>query len=412
MEARRLERQRRDSAKSSAVQTLPSTQDHDFNIRLIDLYGQHECLWNTALSEHSDVELKRQAWDEIAKKLGAHLTASFVRCRINSLRYRLNLYKLQMIEYKMGPSSAKQPEKLYYIDHFAFLERIHQQQEEEPASDSEKKSDSDLSIASIFKQRLQQQQQQHQHEHLPHVLRRLTAASEESDVGVASVVQRRLQKSAQPSLIHMPKFQRSLLSARQLLQKARLEKLRNTSGSNIETAEKPVARERNANVNVDSMLQERMHRLNLIERGRKTPPDSLDSVSNFQGSRLNIPSVVQKRMRAQLPLGMQLEKSSSKSFPNLQASQESLPHGTTTLRAQPGDSVSKTKLHKYRSRSKQRTDMDRHSDDEELYRLHWTVRQQKRTRRSAGAVTNHEFRSQPLPTMPLDTYPSSSMKFN
>lgn len=406
MEARRLERQRRDSAKSSAVESLPSTQDHEFNYRLIDLYAQHECLWNTSLREHSDVEQKRQAWEDISQKLGPHMKASFVRSRIANMRYRLNLYKLQMIEYKMGPDNVKQPEKLYYIDRFAFLERINSPTLEPIPSASDRKLDTGPSIASMVKLRMQQQQQ---HDQLPHVLRGLNDAGTGSNVGIASVVKRRVQdmlplapskQSEHSVLTQLPKFQTSLQSARQMLQQARLQNRQadRDGGKRVGTPD----------TNLDSSLQGRMNRLSLVKQGKLTPTDSLDSTSDLHSSRLNIPSVVRKRMRKIANQGLQLEKSSSNSFPQVPESMGIIAHSGRTLRAQPGDSVSKTKLSstKHSPRPRPQPDAHRHSDDEELYRLHWTVRQQRRTRRSTGT----EYRSDPLPPMKLDTNSSFTFK--
>lgn len=404
MEARRLERQRRESAKSSAVETLPSTQDHEFDYRLIDLYAQHECLWNTSLREHTDVEQKRKAWDDIAEKLGPHMKASFVRSRIANMRYRLNLYKLQMIEYKMGPDNIKQPEKLYYIDRFAFLERINTPTLEPNPSVSDRQLDTGSSIATMVKQRMQQQQQSDQ---LPHVLRGLNDAAVGSDLGIASVVRRRVQdmlpsgtakQSEHSVLTQLPKFQTSLQSARQKLQQARQQ--------NKPADRLGGKRDATADTNLDSSLQGRMDRLSLAKQGKLTPPDSLDSTSDLHSSRLNIPSVVRKRMRKIANRGLQLEKSSSNSFPQVPESMGFVARSGRTLRAQPGDSVSKTKLTpaKHSPRARPHSEDHPHSDDEELYRLHWTVRQQRRTRRSIGT------RSDPLPPMRLDTYSSFTLK--
>lgn len=399
-----MERQRRESAKSIAAETLPSTQDHEFNYRLIDLYAQHECLWNTSLREHSDVEQKRRAWDEIAQKLGPHMKASFVRSRIANMRYRLNLYKLQMIEYKMGPDNIRQPEKLYYIDRFAFLERMNTPTLEPKPSASDRKLETGSSIATMVKQRMQQQLQQDQ---LPHVLRGLNDAGGGSDLGIASVVRRRVQdmlpsgtaKQSQHSVqTQLPKFQTSLQNARQMLQQARQQhRAADRAGGQ---------RDATPDTNLDSSLQGRMNRLSLVKEGKLTPPDSLDSTSDLHSSRLNIPSVVRKRMRKIANRGLQLEKSSSNSFPQVPESTGFIARSGRTLRAQPGDSVSKTKLSqaKHSPRPRAQSEEHPHSDDEELYRLHWSVRQQRRTRRSIGT------RSEPLPPMRLDTYSSFTLK--
>ncbi|XP_016966948.1 uncharacterized protein LOC108035759 [Drosophila biarmipes] len=122
MEERRLEHQRRLLAMRTAAPSLPSSQEKEFNLRLVDLYKEQPCLWNTALPEHKDAELKRSAWEKIAGQLGSHLSAEFVRCRVRSMRYHLNVYKLQMIEYQMTSGEGKQPEKPFYVDRFAFLD--------------------------------------------------------------------------------------------------------------------------------------------------------------------------------------------------------------------------------------------------------------------------------------------------
>ncbi|KAH8356540.1 uncharacterized protein LOC110181809 [Drosophila serrata] len=123
MEARRLEKQRRESAKSKAASQLPSSQEQEFNLRLIDLYKSKPCLWNTSLTEHSDAERKNRAWEEIAAGMGSHLSPAFVRSRMRSLRYKLNLYKLQLIEFQMMPGKATGPPvKPYFVDRLDFLD--------------------------------------------------------------------------------------------------------------------------------------------------------------------------------------------------------------------------------------------------------------------------------------------------
>jgi len=122
MEERRLERQRRLLAMRTAAPSLPSSQKEEFNLRLVDLYKEQPCLWNTSLPGHKDADLKRSAWEKIASQLGGHLSAEFVRCRVRSMRYHLNVYKLQMIEYQMTSGGGKPPEKPFYVDRFAFLD--------------------------------------------------------------------------------------------------------------------------------------------------------------------------------------------------------------------------------------------------------------------------------------------------
>ncbi|KAM8718858.1 hypothetical protein ACLKA7_001550 [Drosophila subpalustris] len=442
MEARRLERRRRDSAKNSAAPVLPSSQDKDFHLRLIDLYQQHECLWNTSLKEYQDVELKRQAWADIASKLGSHLSASFVRSRISSLRYRLNVYKLQMLEFKMSPSSGKQPEKHYYIDKFAFLDSIIHSQEQEQNHLSEIYRDSrelspnsTLSIASIFKQRMQEQ------DRMPNVLQRLSVNGRDqetgnfklddfSDLSIASVVKKRMHqlpllnmqsKSDKNTKMVLPKFRESLLNASLLLQQTLHKK--QTANESVGVPAKPTQRSKTFNLEIDDMLKKRMHRLSLIEEGKDSPHNSLDDVSECRDPGLNIPSVIKKRMRQQFSLGPQRGlapvKISSKNFPTFSESMLNVPQAPSALRALPGDSVSKTKVTKYSEQpnSIELQESKEQSDDDELYRLHWSVRQQNRTRRPALMAPNHDIRLQPLPPSfllgtrsELDTNMESALK--
>lgn len=412
MEARRQERQRRDSAKSSAATVLPSSQDQDFHLRLIDLYGQYPCLWNTTLSEHQDTELKRKAWDDITSKLGSHLTASFVRSRISSMRHKLNVYKLQVLEYKMSTSSEKQPEKPFYVDKFAFLDTIINSKEEEQQQMS--KSDqlskeldrkSSQSIASIFKKRLQQQDQHpniFQHlsvmEHAKEQGSAQSSLDSFSDLNIASVVKKRMQQQSlftpQKNIqMGLPKFRESFSNARRLIQETRQKK----QTVDDESKSKLMKESKSKNLEIDNMLKQRMDRLNHVEQGQDTPIDVLDSVADFRESRLHIPSVVRKRMQQQFPLGtmrgLDLEKSSLKSFPDSIS--------PSTLRALPGDSVSKTKMTKPKPIDLEES--KEHSDDDDLYRLHWSVRKQQRTRRSVGMETNQDFHQESLPPLLLGT---------
>ncbi|KAH8300563.1 hypothetical protein KR044_003085 [Drosophila immigrans] len=385
MEARRLDRQRRASAKCSAAPTLPSSQDEEFHLRMIELYGQQACLWNTTLCEYHDAELKRKAWDDIARKLGAHLTASFVRSRIQGMRYRLNVYKLQLLEYNMSPASARQPEKLFFMDKFGFLDEIISSDEEQQLEQSEsEQSDlkSSLSIASICEQRVQQQKLK-----LPHLVQRLRNSqrgNHSTELDVPSVVKKRLP-SAKPEAVVQP----------------------------IATGK-----------HIDSTLRRRMQRLSLIEQGNELANDS----SALPGSFLNIPSVVRKRLQQQLineaPLQLdpepeteqETEKTSPKGDGNVSAmpSQLSIPQAANSMRALPGDSISKTRVSKHAKASKtiEQLELQQQSDDEDLYRLHWAVRQEQRSRRAIALPPNHELHpSQAMPPLLFGTsLPGSSLK--
>lgn len=390
-------------------------------MRLIDLYGKYPCLWKTSISEYEDAELKRQAWQEISNQLGAHLSPSFVRSRISSMRYRLNVYKLQMIEYKMSPASGKQPEKLYYIDRFGFLDEASgsQQQQEQEQSDNEQAHDrkklkeQKSSIASIFKQRMQQQQQQA--EQLPSVLQRLSQSDrpsagikelpesnfdDYSDFSIASIVKKRTapQGAMQKSMIR-PISDSKLVDRRK--QSIGDEMLGATATSAL------VAQGQNPDI--DNMLKQRMHRLGMVELGKESAAESLDSLGDFRSSLINIPSVVKKRMRQQLQIGLTrgwFEEQSSSTKPE---SHISISTTVTALRAMPGDSVSKTKVAKMSHTPKPaRSNDDPMSDEEEFYRLHWALRQQQRSRRSGGKSPLRDLMPQPVPPLLLGLRTTSS----
>ncbi|KMY87112.1 uncharacterized protein LOC27206336 [Drosophila simulans] len=140
MEERRLERQKRLLAMRHAASSLPSSQEKEFNLRLVDLYREHPCLWKISLPAYKDTDIKRSSWEKIASQLGSHLTAEFVRCRMRSMRYHLNVYKLEMIEYQMTSGKGKPPEKLYYIDRFAFLEAQDEPDDQKSSSNANKQN--------------------------------------------------------------------------------------------------------------------------------------------------------------------------------------------------------------------------------------------------------------------------------
>ncbi|EDX18313.1 GD15621 [Drosophila simulans] len=112
MEERRLERQKRLLAMRHAASSLPSSQEKEFNLRLVDLYREHPCLWKISLPAYKDTDIKRSSWEKIASQLGSHLTAEF----------------------------GKPPEKLYYIDRFAFLEAQDEPDDQKSSSNANKQN--------------------------------------------------------------------------------------------------------------------------------------------------------------------------------------------------------------------------------------------------------------------------------
>ncbi|TDG39424.1 hypothetical protein AWZ03_014154 [Drosophila navojoa] len=422
MEARRLERQRRDSAKSTAAEKLPSTQDEEFHLRLIDLYSKYPCLWKTTISDYENAALKRQAWQEISNQLGAHLSPSLVRSRISSMRYRLNLYKLQMIEYKMSPASGKKPEKLYYIDRFAFLDEPsgsqplneNAQSEVDLGQDKKKLKSQKSSIANIFKQRMQQEQEQPVQ--LPTVLQRLSQ-SDRSSGGVKEQPESTLDDYSDfsiASIVRHPGPHQSLLAKnrRRVSQDIRLSELRKqvVGDQLVGATAKPAALSPPPHSDIDNMLKKRMHRLGMAEMGKESPADSLDSFTDYRSSLINIPSVVKKRMRQQLQIGMMRAWDDDRSNTNKPDSQMSLPQTSVPLRALPGDSVSKTKVSKHqRTPRPVASSAEQLSDEEDFYRLHWSLRQQQRSRRSGGKSSlNRDQLPQPVPPLLLGSCTTSS----
>nr|AAL90084.1 AT16656p [Drosophila melanogaster] len=117
MEIQRLERQKRLLAMRHAASSLPSSQEKEFNLRLVDLYREQPCLWKITLPAYKDADMKRSSWEKIASQLGSHLSAEF---------------------------KGKPPEKPYYVDRFAFLEQ----------EDGAEESDNQKSNANAKKQNI------------------------------------------------------------------------------------------------------------------------------------------------------------------------------------------------------------------------------------------------------------------
>ncbi|XP_016986644.1 uncharacterized protein LOC108049826 [Drosophila rhopaloa] len=223
MEARRLERQRRLLAMRTAAPSLPSSQEEEFNLRLVDLYKEQPCLWNTSLPEHGDAELKRSAWEKIAAQMGSHLSAEFVRCRVRSMRYHLNVYKLQRIEYDMTPGVGSEPKKPFFVDRFAFLDAniSAPERDAEPDSKPEEETDKYAKLLAGFK--------------LKSLARRESGAGNpeerRSGPSIIGMVRRRLEGQLKPLEFTMPRLsisqmQRSMVKNRVLDQ--------STSASSLE----------------------------------------------------------------------------------------------------------------------------------------------------------------------------------
>ncbi|KAH8291642.1 hypothetical protein KR018_008370, partial [Drosophila ironensis] len=301
MEARRKERERRQKAKAAAVDQLPSSRDEQFNLRLVDLYGKEQCLWNSSLPSHADTEAKREAWERITSKLGSHLNSSFVRSRVHSLRHHLNVYKLQMIEYRMTPGVGPEPEKPYFADRFAFLEtgvQAGSSSDTEAARDTGSRgfSAAGSSDASGYRNRS-----------VNYTLSRSQAQTSirRSGPSIADMVKERLEADRQSPLpLHLPTPRMSVTQLQRRIFQERLRETRSSTSSSVGVAE---------------------------------------------------------------------EGATVSEFPR-------------TLRAQPGDSVSTTKIlspeQKRRQQEKQEQAKEAESEDDELYQVHWQVRKQQRSLRT------------------------------
>ncbi|XP_017113001.1 uncharacterized protein LOC108136403 [Drosophila elegans] len=298
MEVRRLEQQRRLLAMRAAESSLPSSQEEDFNLRLVNLYKGQPCLWNTSLPEHLDAELKRSAWEKIAAQMGSHLTPEFVRCRVRNMRYHLNVYKLQKIEYDMAPGVGKEPKKPFYFDLFAFLDSNNNNtnaEKEKPKANQKPEAETDK-YAKLWSG-----------------LKLTSMAKRESGAGNPE------ERRPGPSIFGMVK-------------------------KRLEEQVKPL---------------------------------------EFSMPRLSISKMQRGMVRDRV-----LDQSTSTSSLGV------LSEAPPALQARPGDSVSKTKLAQKKppgereserpttSKMAQIThDDDNQSEDEELYRLHWSVRKEQRSRR-------------------------------
>ncbi|EDV92697.1 GH18688 [Drosophila grimshawi] len=350
MEARRLEQQRRYSAKSNAVQTLPSTQDEKFNLRLIDLYRKYPCLWNQSLKDYEDVDLKRKAWQDIADEMGAHLKANFVRHRILEMQYQLNIYNLKMIEYKMYPDASRQPEKLYYFDAFASIVDASQRREPDQSGRTEDAKNlvakkANRSIADIFKQRIQQP----------------------NNMNIMRKMMQRLVLSNNDNPNGSP---RGHLESGLWLKAQQPEQMMDAA----------VKSEIKSKSEIDNMIIERI-------QGMELPVDSMDSNSlDGQEALMYIPSVVRKRLRQNFMSGMRRELEGERHSQTIAAPKKHPTPLSPMKPALPGDSVSKTRLtHKVGLPKSTKSDgSESKSEDEDVHRLQWRVRLQRGSRRQSG----------------------------
>ncbi|XP_030381972.1 uncharacterized protein LOC115629614 [Scaptodrosophila lebanonensis] len=291
-----MEALRRFKTRSHIVSALPSNQREDFYLRLVDLYGQYECLWNSNCLEFQNVAVKRRAWESIARALGGRVTAEFVKNRINGMRYRLNVYKLQEIEYEMSAGQSKRPEKLFYMDRFAFLDKVSAVANEEALL---KESKSSGSLLDSIKAKSETS----------------TTSSSKSEVSkppsIASIVKQRLLQDQRL---------RNLTATRERLE------------SDIASANRP-----------QSTLF--------------TPPPSSPQLIAYPGESI---SRTQMSTRSKKPMAI-----FERSRPRLDHRAKPQPPAVVIPMVPPQDSVALLP-----------------SDEEELYRMHWKVRQQLRTRRS------------------------------
>ncbi|XP_050328317.1 uncharacterized protein LOC126758231 isoform X5 [Bactrocera neohumeralis] len=87
---------------------------------LISMYRESECLWNCLNREYKDVDLKKNAWREIARFFGRKVED--VKKKIKNLRTSYVIEK-KKVERKKSESTVYEP-RLFYYDEMTFLDPV------------------------------------------------------------------------------------------------------------------------------------------------------------------------------------------------------------------------------------------------------------------------------------------------
>ncbi|XP_017107174.2 uncharacterized protein [Drosophila bipectinata] len=102
-------------------------------LKLIALYGDHECLWNQFHKDYFNLPLKARIWEAIAEEMKVDSPPDYWKHMIYRLRYNVEIEKIQEKAAKhMGQTPAK---KLFYADNFHFLNHMFDREKKGPPRD-------------------------------------------------------------------------------------------------------------------------------------------------------------------------------------------------------------------------------------------------------------------------------------
>ncbi|XP_011186436.1 uncharacterized protein LOC105214611 [Zeugodacus cucurbitae] len=89
---------------------------------LICMYRESECLWNYLNPEYKDIDLKKNAWEEIANFFGRNVEE--VKKKIKNLRTSYVLEKKKVDTKKISSGDSLYQPRLFYYDEMTFLDPI------------------------------------------------------------------------------------------------------------------------------------------------------------------------------------------------------------------------------------------------------------------------------------------------
>uniref|UniRef100_A0A034VGP1 MADF domain-containing protein n=1 Tax=Bactrocera dorsalis TaxID=27457 RepID=A0A034VGP1_BACDO len=89
---------------------------------LISMYRESECLWNCLNREYKDVDLKKNAWREIARFFGRKVED--VKKKIKNLRTSYVIEKKKVERKKTKSGETLYEPRLFYYDEMTFLDPV------------------------------------------------------------------------------------------------------------------------------------------------------------------------------------------------------------------------------------------------------------------------------------------------
>ncbi|XP_068151239.1 uncharacterized protein [Drosophila tropicalis] len=114
-------------SSSSSVPTIASLESKKKvkkYLKLIELYKDHECLWNECNKDFFNFELKEQVWEFIARKMKRDSDPNEWKYLIHKLRYNVQREKIHEQEARFNNTVNKLRPKLSYSDKFQFLNHM------------------------------------------------------------------------------------------------------------------------------------------------------------------------------------------------------------------------------------------------------------------------------------------------